>query len=347
MARQRASSGSSDRVGDDLWVIEAVLDYPVQIQLQADAPPSTICLSMGGQSPDGFVQLRPQDARRSTQPTFCAESDPVLVECRGLVLAPDSMAALLKAADLFEHVADRLTLLSGYPTRVVNVGFAYNEAELRRCVAGELSEFEGTTGGKATFKTQPPKNMALSGLLSAPPSAHEGIRWFRQGLAARRHVDQFLFYYISLECIAEAVPGIARNRKRNAKGEEQDALESTFNALVRHLIGRHTGLPRNTRQELARIRGKVAHGGADVQALRAASQTLPVIQRLAADAIALACGVDPTSFKVLEPPAFDVVIPLLRCHYSSEDNPSSRWGGLLSDVFAKCKDALARQLQDQ
>ena len=318
-----------------LWVVEATLDFPVHVKTEPGVPLAAIYVSLGGEDPDGFVQMRPLDHERATTSTFWSSRQPLAYECRGLIRAPDAPSALLRGKELFEHVADRLTLLSGYPMRVLSVGYVYDEDMLRGCIAGELVEYQSTTAGEEVFRTQLPKNAHLPQLLNPPEAALEAIRWFRLGLSAARKPDQYLSYYIALESIAKHVPGVTRGPRRNSAGEEEAGLETQENAAIKHLISRYPQLPLETKKTLATIRARIAHGKTDLQTLHAASANLPLVQRLAADGIALVCGVDPAQFNVLQPSPIDLLAPLLRSPYSVEHDPARRWGGLLSDAFAK------------
>lgn len=254
-------------------------------------------------------------------------------ECRAAVRAPDAVPALLRGKELFEHVADRLTLLTGYPVRVLSVGMTYDEDMLRQCIAGEISEYNATTGGDDSFRIQLPKNANLPQLLIPPQSALEAIRWFRHGMTSTRRVDQYLSYYIALESIAKHVPGIARGPRHSSDGEEGGGLETQENAAIKYLISRHPQLPTGARSVLATTRARIAHGNADIQTLQLASANLPLLQRLAADGIALVFGIDPGQLNVLQPSPVEFIAPILRAQYSPQHDPSKRWGGLLSDAF--------------
>jgi hypothetical protein len=322
-----------------LWVVEATADLPVCLKADTSRSLSAMYVSLGGVDPDGFVEMRPIDAERATSSVFWSAQEPIAYECRALVRAPEAALALMRGKELFEHLADRLTLLTGYPVRTLNVGYTYDEDMLRQCISGEIREYDATTGGQECFKTQLPKNAHFQQLLIPPKSALEAIRWFRRGMTATMQVDQYLFYYIALESIAKHVPGVARGPRRNSKGEEQPGLETHENAAIRYLISRHSSLPPKAKNTLATIRARIAHGNADLETLELASANLPALQRLVADGIALVYGVDPARFNVLTPSPVKFLAPLLRAQYSPEEDPRKRWGGLLSDAFARYMEA--------
>jgi len=317
-----------------VWVVEATVDFPVHLNVDVNAPLAALYLSLGGDDLDGFVQMRPLENVRATSSVWWSLKEPVVYECRAAVRAPDAAPALLRGKELFEHVADRLTLLVGYPVRVLSVGVTYNEDMLRQCIAGELSEYDATTGGDDSFRTQLPKNAHLSQLLSPPQSALEAIRWFRHGMTSTRRVDQYLCYYIALESIAKHVPGVTRGPRRSSDGDEEAGLETQENAAIKYLISRHSHLPADARKILASIRARIAHGNADIQTLELASANLRLLQRLAADGIALVFGIDPGRLNVLQPSPIEFIAPIMRAQYSPEHDPSKRWGSLLSDAFA-------------
>lgn len=290
-------------------------------------------MNLGGEDPDGFVQLRPQDRDRFAKMSMWSATARWAYDCRGLVRAPDAMSALTRGAELCEHVADRLTLWSGYPVVVLSVRFTYNEGMLKDCAAGKASEYDSTTGGDYAFRVNTPKNLANVALFSPPTIALEAIRWFRHAMLATRTLDQFLFYYIALESIAKHVPGVTRGPRRDAEGNMIDGLESQEAAAIKLLLQRRK-LPPDARRTLAEIRGRIAHGNTDWPTIAAAHANMAAVQRLACDGIALVYGVEPDTLLVMAPSPFVALAPQLRAHYSAEDNPTNSWGGFLSDAHA-------------
>jgi hypothetical protein len=224
------------------------------------------------------------------------------------------------------------------------VRFTYNEDMLRRCVVGEFTEYDSTTGGEYTFRVNPPKNPRAEGLFAPPPVALEAIRWFRHGMLATRTLDQFLFYYIALESIAQHVPGVVPGPRRDAQGNEVEGLESQQAAAIKHLLHRR-GLPLDGRRTLAEIRARIAHGNTAWSTIVAAHANMSAVQRLAADGIALVYGMDPATLLVMQPSPVLALAPQVRAPYSARDNPTSSWGSLLSDVHRDCV-ARAKQLID-
>ena len=327
-----------------LWVVEGELDIPVCLRSPDNALLTHFCLNLGGDNPDGFVQMRHLDQERASNSVFWSQSEPIIYKCRALVSASEAPLALMRGMELYEHVADRLTLMTGYPLRVLSVGYTYNEEELKDCIAGKASEYSMTTGGEETFRTQPPKNgqQQHQRLLLPPKTALEALRWFRHGMTATRRVDQYLYYYIALESIAKHIPGVTRSPRHNNVGEVEEAcptcgtggeLETQENAAIKYLISRHPNLPAGAKNTLARIRARIAHGNTDIQTLELARKNLNAVQRLAADGIALVYGIDPTKFHVLAPSPIEFMAPLGKALYSVEENPVKSWGSLLSDVF--------------
>ena len=341
-SRMTADNPKSEPVVDDgadvtkmhLWVVEAIVDLPVCLKTKTNAPTAKIRISLGGEDPDGFVEMRPRNEERANNPVFWTRDEPIDYECRALVRATNGLFALMRGRELFEHLADRLTLLVGYPVRVISVGFAYNENTLMRCIAGEISEYDATTGGEEAFQTRPPKNWQMQALLHPPPLALEAIRWFRHGMMATRIADEYLFYYIALESIAKHVPGVTRGSRRSSKGEKEKGLESQENAAITYLISRHPSLPPAAKKTLATVRARIAHGNADSQTLELARANVRALQRLAADGIALVYGLDPSSFNVLEPRFIECMVPVLSVSYSPEKTPAQSWGCILSHAFA-------------
>jgi hypothetical protein len=316
------------------WVVEGVLDVPIHVQVPADKQLKSGYISLGGEQIDGFVEFRPKDLAAATTSRFWTRNEPTLYECRAGVTAPDAFLALIRGGMLYEHVADRLMLFTGYAVRVLSVGFVYNEDELRECQRGLRKTFNGTTGGEQSVRTQPPKNRMHPSLFHPPEGALDAIRWFRTAMSATRAVDQFLSYYISLESIATHVPGIAQQPRSCIHCGGDLGFESKPNAGIKQLIARHPQLPAKTRKELARIRAQIAHGSGDWKTAQAARLNLPLVQRLAADGIALVLGIDPSQLNFMIPfPQENMIVPMLEGDYGSDTDPSTRWGGLLSDAL--------------
>jgi len=317
------------------WVVEVVLDMPVCFEKLKPKKDFQLSLPLGGEDPDGFVQCRPINLDQIGKPSWWTEGEPLKYMARGLVVVSDAFSAMLRGTELFEHVADRLTLHLGVPIRVLEIGFVYNEDQLRDCVSGEISEYDCTTGGAFTFQTNDPKNLQSPQFLHPPKDALEGMRWFRRAMCGERRIEQFLFYFISLESIAAKIPGIERQPKRDKSGNKTTELESCESAGFRRVIDLHPELPSNTRQTLASIRSRIAHGNSDAKTLWLASKNLPLMQRLAADAIALVCGEEPEKTEIMQPPPFESIAPMGAAIFSEEENPTTKWGGFLSDSFEK------------
>jgi hypothetical protein len=321
-----------DKTKMHLWVVEAIIDIPVY----PIGPSFIIPASFGDKDPDGFIQMRPIDLKRANSSVLWSASKPVAYECRALVRVPEIQYAMERGWELFERLADRLTLLVGYPVRVVTLKNAYDEDMLKECIDGRCAGYPYAAGcGEQHLLTQLPMNAHLGQLLNPPKSAFEAIRWFRQGMTASRKVDQYLYYYIALESIAKHVPGVIREHRRNSKGDEVNGLETQENAAIRYLISHYPSLPPDTKKTLATIRARIVHGNPDTQTLDLASEKLPLLQRLVADGIALVYGLNPASFNVLQPSPIGLVVPCIDASYSPDEDPTKRWGGLLSDVFAR------------
>jgi hypothetical protein len=289
--------------------------------------------------------------QRATTPVFWSKAEPVLWECRAAVRASDWFAALLRGSELFEHVADRLTLLTGYPVRPLEIGFIYNEDHLRDCLLGMRNEFDATTGGQQCFRTGGVKNAGSQQRILIPPEAAlEGMRWFRRAMTLDGRIDQFAAYFIALESVACHIQtdGARGQRRCSSCGEElrcracdaDGGRETPANAGIRYLLSKRPDIPAGARKTLARIRARVLHGNADAQTLVLASANLPIIQRLALDGIATVLGIDPTALNVLAPSPVETIAPMLEAQFSEEGNPAVVWGGLLSDKFERWKVSL-------
>lgn len=326
---------AADQQPYPLWVVEGTIDFPAILPASATgAQVAHLVVSLGGDDPDGFMQLRPHDRDQLAKLSWWSAAERWVYDGRALVRAPDAISALARGTELYEHVADRLTLWSGYPVQVLTVRFTYNENMLRDCAAGKRAEYDSTTGGEFTFRVNPPKNVGNVALLAPPAVALESVRWFRHAMLATRTLDQFLFYYIALESIAKHVPGVVRGPRRDAQGNQLEGdLESQEAAAIKHLLQRRGLLP-DGRRTLAEIRARIAHGNTDWALIVAAHANMTAVQRLAADGIALVYGVDPTTLLVMEPNPVLLLAPQLRAQYSAQGNPTTAWGGLLSDAHA-------------
>ncbi len=325
-----------------LWVVEGTIDFPTRLPVSSTGSPcAQLVLCLGGEDADGFVQLRAHDRDQLAQASWWSANEHWVYDCRGLVRAPQALSALMRGSELYEHAADRLTLWSGYPVQVLSVGFTYNEDMLRKCAAGELTEYDSTSGGEYTFRVNPPKNIDSDSFFAPPAVALEAIRWFRHAMLAKRTLEQFLYYYIALESISRHVPGVSRVPRQDAEGNELEDLETEEAAAIKHLL-RRRGLPLDGRPVLAKIRGRIAHGNSDWPTIMAAHNNMAALQRLAADGIALVYGLDPVKLQVMQPSPVFTLAHSLRVPYSAEDNPTVSWGGFLSDTQA---DYVARAKQ--
>lgn len=316
------------------WVSEAVLDIPCQLPPHSPPQSDSIFISLGGLQIDGFTQLRPRDIGRSSSSVFWSATAPLLFDCRAAVFATDAASALLRAQALYEHVADRLSLLTGYPARIISSGITYNEDQLIQCIAGDRTEYELTHGLDDCFRTGPIKNPQLTQVLHPPEVALEAIRWFRHGMSQSRPIDQFLSFYIALESISRHIPNVERSFKRTPTGQQSKELESQESAGIRYLASRHQALPTNTRQKLAEIRARIAHGSTNSQVVGLAFANLALVQRLAADGIALVIGVIPEDLQVLQPKFASLIVPLLNGNYEGDNHPITRWSNSLTQAFA-------------
>lgn len=330
-----------------LWVVEATIDLPSCFTLDPNRSPALIHGSLHeGNDPDGFVEMRPLDQENANSSVLWSPSKPVAHECRLLVKAAEPEIAMERGVELFEHLADRFTLLIDYPVRVITIGSAYDEDMLKECIAGNNGEYSSTAAmGEMFVPTGLPINMHLGQLMNPPKLALEALRWFRRGMTTSRKIDQYLFFYIALESIARQlpghVPGVTREPRRDNEGKEvKDCKgnvipESPENAGIRYLISRYPDLEQNTKRTLSSTRARIAHGSTDPKILQLAGEKLPLLKRLLADGIALAYGLNPTSLKIHPPNPIEMVVIPINTSYSPAEDPTKRWGGLLSDAFAR------------
>jgi len=316
------------------WVVEAQVDFPVLLPSRTGTTLSTLSIPIHGNRPDGFVQLKPKDGLDPTAVRWWSKSEQSLFDCRVLVTAANGIFALTQGMELLERLADRLAFYCGRHAEVVSIGFAYDEDSLKACIAGTRTEFDATSGGEPCFRVEEAKNSHLPQLLMPPEQANDACRWFRLGMSATRTLDQYLYYYIALESIAESVPNVTAGPRRDAAGTECGGLESQQAAAIKMLL-QLRGLTPDRRQELASIRARIAHGATDTRTFERARANVSLVQRVAADGIALVCGVPPTALQVLAPTPELFVAPMLSAHFDAADNPSTRWNGLLSDAFAR------------
>jgi hypothetical protein len=105
----------------DLWVVRGQMDVPVQFPVPEGKGMQRLYVCLGGTTLDGFVELRPLDPQRSATSVFWTATAPLAYAFRAGVTAPSSSVALLRGSELAEYLADRLTLLTGYPCRPLSV----------------------------------------------------------------------------------------------------------------------------------------------------------------------------------------------------------------------------------
>ena len=318
-----------------LWVIEGRIDLPCRLPPNESGVPATsLQISLGADDPDGFVQMRARAPDQIQQMEWWEANARAEYDCRGLVRACDSMSAMMRGSELFEHLADRLTVWSGAPVEVLGIVSGYNETMLRKCVEGTLTEFECTLGGQHTFRINNPLNTVHNTFFRPRPDAVEAMRWLRHAMLSQRVLEQYLFYYIALESLAKAIPGVVREPRRNETGEVIDGVESIENAAIKYLLQRR-GLPASGKGVLARIRARIAHGNTDWNTIDAAHANMPVVQRLLTDALALVHGIDPNSVSLMPPSPLRGLVPIGFVAYTNDSNPLLPWGGFLSDAHAR------------
>jgi len=334
-----------------LWVLEGGIDFPVQLPTNsAGATTRALYLFLGGADVDGFVELRPVDQAGSSKADWWMQSQPVVHRLRACVRAPDMRVAILRGAQLMEHVADRLAFMAGGLVRPLSIRAVYNEEQLRECVAGRLEQYDCTTGGEVTFATQPIRNGAFLDRICRPPAqALTALRWFRRGMAFAEKVDQFIAFYIALESIAEHLPGVEAEQ-RACKNCGFKYAESKASAGIALLIERHPEWPAGSRQYLAMLRARIVHGNADDDIRYSAAANAPAVQRLAADGIATVLGIDPAQIQFSVNPLGGLgglqpeIIPIMRGKYEKASNPLTTWDGrFLSDLHRE----LVKQTTDQ
>lgn len=64
-----------------LWVVEATLDLPVCLQGGSREFLKASYISLGGEDPDGFVEMHPVDVGWSTSSVFWSAQKPIVHEC--------------------------------------------------------------------------------------------------------------------------------------------------------------------------------------------------------------------------------------------------------------------------
>jgi len=324
------------------YIAEGTLDIPM-MRVGVALGVSTY-LSLGGDNLDGFTEFRPVDHAQASSSVFWSPSSPIVYECRIVVCAPDGAMALVRGKEWYEHLADRLTLWSGCPVRVLKADQVYNEDELRDCMAGARTAFGITlTGNEPAFSTLPARNATHRQLFSPPTKAIEAMRWLRRSMNLQNGPEKYLFLYIALESIAKCIPNVKREIRRTSEGDEGEGLESQESAAIRLLLARHPTMPKHAKKTLATIRARIAHGNANVATLALAEANLPALQQLVSDGLALAFGLLPADLTVQAPIPFRSLLAAGVIQYSADDNPAKHWDGLLSErhewYLKKAKEA--------
>lgn len=319
----------------DLWVMEGVLDLPAFLpkqELTGNHAARGLLLDFSGRTGDGLIELRASDAARVKEPVWWSTDDPVRFEFRASVRAPTLFDAWPRSADFLEQMLDRLTFLSGAPTRSLQRGMLYNETQIEECRNGRLSEFECTTHGTAVRKTAPFTNLHTTSQFLPSDRTKRALRWFRKGLTNQNVEDRFLAFYFSLECISNDIKETIEKTHTCKKCGESTGIQRSQTDGIKALIARHPETPNSLFAQLGRTRAKLVHGN-DPNAHDAVKQLEPTIRSLAAEGIALSLRVDPASIRVVDTSCPEI-IPLMRGSYDPSTDPAGKWGRSITTLLA-------------
>ena len=103
------------------------------------------------------------------------------------------------------------------------------------------------------------------------------------------------------------------------------------------MVNRHSELPKNTFDHLRRTRGKIAHGQISQALTAEIRECLPLIERLAAEAIAISLGADPKTLNYGgDLRVYDGVV-YGESPFDPEQNPHTRWGWSILESLANLK----------
>ena len=160
------------------------------------------------------------------------------------------------------------------------------------------------------------------------------MRWFRKALTFDKEEDQFLAFFVALEVLSDDIKPAARVTPicKNC-GAEVSSFTSHLEGF-KEVTNRHPELPKKTFDVLRKMRGKIAHGELS-QALTAdLRKWLPLIERLAAEAIAISLGADPTTVEARHGVRLYEGVIFGEVDFAPEHNPHVRWGRSISEALA-------------
>jgi hypothetical protein len=324
----------------DLWVLEGSLDLPIYFSRQNPDDKNVVrgmFIDFSGQSGDGVIEFRAEDAARINQSVWWSRDEPVRFDFRASVRAGSMIDAWLRSVDFLEQALDRLTVLAGEPAQILQAGLLYNESQLEECRVAKCSEFECTTHGVQTRKTSPFSNIHVIDRLQPSDRAKRALRWFRKGLLNENIEDRFLAFYFTLECISNDVKETVEKHHICQSCGKSTGISKAQTDGIKALIARYPEAPKSLFSKIGKVRASLVHGGdpADRERVR---QLEPIVRTLAADGIALSLGIDPVSVRVTDTSRMDI-IPIMRGVYDPKLDPANKWGrsmtAFLSELHAR------------
>ncbi len=274
---------------------------------------------------DGFIEVRALDIDRANDSAWWSKHEPIIFDFRCSIIASKPQEAWLRANDFLQQMLDRITFWAGSPLSLISIDFLYNESELEACKKNILTSYSWQTNGISTRRTTPFLNPHLIPTLRPTERAKKSLRWFRKSMTFERPEDQFLGYFISLECISNDVKESA---KITPKCKQCDAELESFQSNVegiKHVISLHKDLPKDLFNRLRKMRSSIAHGSNIDTLNQEIGILLPILQKLAAEAIVLSLKADPNTVRISNTLANDMLV-FGNTPYSADQNPHMKWG---------------------
>jgi hypothetical protein len=336
-AQQDRHQDKSQSVTRELWVLEGVIDAPIVLPRPESGSNQTanvrgFCIDLGPGDGDGFVELHACDVTRVNSLVWWSKDEPVLFDFRCSVVAIDQIVAWLRANDLIRQVLDRLAFSAAAPVTLVSLNAFYNELELMECEAGSRSSFRFHVGGVPT-NTTGPLNPDLLRRLRPSDRTKLALRWFRKALTFKAEEDQYLAFFLALEVVSDDIkPAALVTPKCKKCGNELPKFTSHLEG-IKDVISRHAELPTGTFDQLRKVRAKIAHGELSQPLTGQVRECLPLIERLAAEAIGIALAIDPTTLQARGSIRIFESLLLGEAVFNLDSNPHTRWHRSIPDAI--------------
>lgn len=332
---------------DNLWILEGQIDLPIVLpKIDGKPPASGICLDFSGGTGDGYIELRPTDPARSQESAWWSRNEPVLFDFRASVVGRGLLNGWHRAITFLDQALDRLTFLSGAPASLFAIGILYSETQLESCRKGERTHVDCAPGGIQTRNTHPMQNPHLVHSLQPSERCKRALRWFRKGLASDDPDDRFLAFYMALECVSDDIEETRQKTHICPKCRQDTGIPKAHTDGIKRIVTRRGELPRNTFQVLGKARAQLVHEGKSaaswvLTSRERSNQAFPllsILERLAAEGIAVSLKSDPEAVKIIDTTSPNMTV-VAQYEYTGDGGPGSRWQKSVRTTLAEIRSA--------